>query len=114
MHPDFKTSEFAFNIHQILSNFIKISKENGVIAKDFKLAMSATLLPARNEYQNFGIMPALDILNALFYVQKHPPFSIEGGGRCYKFARYHCWRKLWRLFGFSVCKNRSLGGRWSD
>ncbi|EOU3641973.1 DUF2920 family protein [Campylobacter upsaliensis] len=49
------------------------------MAKDFKLAMSATLLPVRNEYQNFGIMPALDILNALFYVQKHPPFSIEGG-----------------------------------
>ncbi|EAJ2127221.1 DUF2920 family protein, partial [Campylobacter upsaliensis] len=73
LHPDFKTSEFAFNIHQILSNFIKIAKENGVVAKDFQLAMSATLFPARNEYNNFGIMSALDILNALFYIQKNPP-----------------------------------------
>ncbi|MBS4407759.1 DUF2920 family protein, partial [Campylobacter vulpis] len=80
LHPDFKTSEFAFNIHQILSNFIKIAKENGVVGKDFQLAMSATLFPARNEYQNFGIMPALDILNALFYVQKNAPFSTGGGG----------------------------------
>lgn len=44
------------------------------------LNLSITFCPTKNEYQNFGIMQALDILNALLFVRKNPPFKIAGGG----------------------------------
>ncbi|EKR5437020.1 DUF2920 family protein, partial [Campylobacter upsaliensis] len=48
-------------------------KQQKRLNDSFHPTLTATLKPARNEYNNFGIMSALDILNALFYIQKNPP-----------------------------------------
>ncbi|WP_354664881.1 DUF2920 family protein [Campylobacter jejuni] len=37
-------------------------------------------LPFKNEYQNFGIMQAMDILNAIFYIKENSPFKLMRGG----------------------------------
>ncbi|EDN5950271.1 DUF2920 family protein, partial [Campylobacter jejuni] len=37
-------------------------------------------LPSKNEYQNFGIMQAMDILNAIFYIKENSPFKLMRGG----------------------------------
>ncbi|EOX2646695.1 DUF2920 family protein, partial [Campylobacter upsaliensis] len=55
-------------------------KQQKRLNDSFHPTLTATLKPARNEYNNFGIMSALDILNALFYIQKNPPFNTGGGG----------------------------------
>ena len=54
-----------------LSEEITIRKENGVLPDDFSLDISMTMLPTKNEYQNFGIMQALDVLNAVLYTKKN-------------------------------------------
>ncbi|MDO4674869.1 DUF2920 family protein [Campylobacter sp.] len=77
--PDFRTSEYRRNAIFILQDFIKKQKQSGLCDSDFQLAVSATFFSARGEYQNFGVMPALDVLNALLWVQKNPPFKVEGG-----------------------------------
>ena len=50
------------------------------LAPHFHPTLTATIAPARGEHNNFGVMSALDVLNALFFVQKKPPFEIAGGG----------------------------------
>jgi len=54
-----------------LSEEITIRKESGVLPDDFSLDISMTMLPTKNEYQNFGIMQALDVLNAVLYTKKN-------------------------------------------
>ena len=54
-----------------LSEEITIRKESGVLPDDFSLDISMTMLPTKNEYQNFGIMQALDELNAVLYTKKN-------------------------------------------
>ena len=54
-----------------LSEEITIRKENGVLPDDFSLDISMTMLPTKNEYQNFGVMQALDVLNAVLYTKKN-------------------------------------------
>ncbi len=38
-----------------------------------------SLQPTKNEYQNFGIMQAQDLLNAALYLKAHAPFDTMGG-----------------------------------
>ncbi|EIQ2364247.1 DUF2920 family protein, partial [Campylobacter jejuni] len=45
-----------------------------------KLKTHVSFLPFKNEYQNFGIMQAMDILNAIFYIKENSPFKLMGGG----------------------------------
>lgn len=54
-----------------LSEEITIRKENGVLPDDFSLDISMTMLSTKNEYQNFGVMQALDVLNAVLYTKKN-------------------------------------------
>ncbi|WP_141090701.1 DUF2920 family protein, partial [Campylobacter concisus] len=58
-----------------LSEEITMQKESGVLPCDFSLDISMTMMPIKNEYQNFGLMQALDVLNALLYTNK----SINNG-----------------------------------
>ncbi len=55
------------------------------IVSNFKLSIHLSLQPAKNEYQNFGVMQAQDLLNAALYLKAHAPFNTMGGG----YARYH-------------------------
>ena len=54
-----------------LNEEITIRKESRVLPDDFSLDISMTMLPTKNEYQNFGIMQALDVLNAVLYTKKY-------------------------------------------
>ncbi|EAI4440459.1 TPA: DUF2920 family protein [Campylobacter lari] len=94
----FNTSINALNINipydiQKLNNFdefypamdyvnkqIQKMKNNWQLDKNYYLDLSVSLQPTKNEYQNFGIMQATDILNALLYIRKNPPFKVMGGG----------------------------------
>ncbi len=55
------------------------AKQN--IASNFILEIPVTIQPTKNEYQNFGIMQAQDILNALLFIKENPPFKTGGGLR---------------------------------
>ena len=41
------------------------------IPQDYRSPLSISLQPTKNEYQNFGVMQALDIINAIYFVRKH-------------------------------------------
>ena len=42
---------------------------------DFKLEISVTLQPTKNEYQNFGFMQAQDVINAALFIKANPSFK---------------------------------------
>lgn len=54
------------------------------IARSYRMNLSVTLIPTKNEYNNFGIMSATDIVNALLHIKKNPPFKISNGGGAFK------------------------------
>ncbi|HED0841836.1 TPA: DUF2920 family protein [Campylobacter jejuni] len=74
---------------------------------DFEERLSATYIPSDGEYQNFGIMAAIDHINALKdLVKRFPKFAdlpkIYGGG------------VLWRIPIFTHSKDSSLVCGWCD
>ena len=54
---------------------ISRKKANGDLPNDFKLQIPITLQPTKNEYQNFGVMQAQDVINAALFIKANPPFS---------------------------------------
>ncbi|MFG5096664.1 DUF2920 family protein [Campylobacter lari] len=54
-----------------LNKKIQIMKQNWELDKNYNLDLSATMQPTKNEYQNFGIMQSLDILNAILYTKNY-------------------------------------------
>lgn len=71
---DFKQKAKDFNYFKTAINkidecftMLKTQKE---IAQDAVMAVSLTLKPTNGEYQNFGVMSAIDVLNALLFVKK--------------------------------------------
>ena len=107
-----------------LNEEITIRKESGVLPDDFILDISMTMLPTKNEYQNFGVMQAMDVLNAVLYTKKyinnakfeHLPVimvgSSHGGYLAHMCAKIAPWLVdgvidnssyaifLWKLIGF--------------
>ncbi|ELJ4930648.1 DUF2920 family protein, partial [Campylobacter coli] len=78
---------FDINSYENLNNaFIRIDQEiqklklNQKLNQNYKLRTHVSFLPSKNEYQNFGIMQAMDILNAIFYIKENSPFKLMGGG----------------------------------
>ncbi|EAK6061010.1 DUF2920 family protein, partial [Campylobacter coli] len=74
---------------------------------DFEERLSATFIPPNGDYQNYGIMAAIDHINALKdLVKRFPKFAdlpkIYGGG------------VLWRILGLAHSKNSSLVCGWCD
>ncbi|ELF2319948.1 DUF2920 family protein [Campylobacter lari] len=65
---------------EYIDNQISILKSKWILDSSCTLKLSITLQPTKNEYQNFGIMQATDILNALLYIRKNSPFKVMGGG----------------------------------
>ncbi|EAK1249990.1 MULTISPECIES: DUF2920 family protein [Campylobacter] len=68
-----------------LESTIDAYKLKGVLANDYKFFITSTMLPANNEYQNYGIMAAIDCINSLKDLCKNfPDFrrlpKIYGGG----------------------------------
>ena len=111
-------------ILKFLSKEITIRKESGLLPADFRLNASITMVPTKNEYQNFGVMQAMDVLNAVLYTKKyinsakfeHLPVimvgSSHGGYLAHMCAKIAPWLVdavidnssyaifLWRLIGF--------------
>ena len=109
---------------KFLSKEITIRKESGLLPADFRLNASITMVPTKNEYQNFGVMQAMDVLNAVLYTKKyinnakfeHLPVimvgSSHGGYLAHMCAKIAPWLVdavidnssyaifLWRLIGF--------------
>ena len=109
---------------KFLSKEITIRKERDILPADFRLNASITMVPTKNEYQNFGVMQAMDVLNAVLYTKKyinnakfeHLPAimvgSSHGGYLAHMCAKIAPWLVdavidnssyaifLWRLIGF--------------
>ncbi|EFU2363709.1 DUF2920 family protein [Campylobacter coli] len=74
---------------------------------DFEERLSATFIPPNGDYQNYGVMAAIDHINALKdLVKRFPEFAdlpkIYGGG------------VLWRIPIFTHSKDSSLVCGWRD
>ena len=54
---------------------ISRKKANGDLPNDFKLQIPITLQPTKNEYQNFGVMQAQDVINAALFIKANPTFN---------------------------------------
>lgn len=53
-----------------LNDSIQDKKDGGLISKDYIASIHATLSPNNDEYQNFGILQALDHINVLMDLEK--------------------------------------------
>lgn len=67
-------------IFHFVNNQIVEGKQKGNFTSNYFLNLHVSLQPAKNEYQNFGIMQAQDLLNVALYLKKHAPFDTMGGG----------------------------------
>ncbi len=118
--------DLNFTLREIDTN-LEEQKEQGIISSNFKLGIHLSLQPTKNEYQNFGVMQAQDLLNAALYLKTHAPFdtmaagggipvimigSSHGGYLAHLAAKFAPWlvdgvidnssyaKFLWRLVGF--------------
>ncbi|HEB9319760.1 TPA: DUF2920 family protein [Campylobacter coli] len=116
--------DLNFTLREIDTN-LEEQKEQGIISSNFKLGIHLSLQPTKNEYQNFGVMQAQDLLNAALYLKAHAPFdtmkgnipvimigSSHGGYLAHLAAKFAPWlvdgvidnssyaKFLWRLVGF--------------
>ncbi len=112
-----------------LCNFIDMQIQDLKLQEKLKtnyiFSINASLQPAKNEYQNFGVMQAQDLLNVALYLKAHAPFntmegnipvimigSSHGGYLAHLAAKFAPWlvdgvidnssyaKFLWRLVGF--------------
>ncbi|WP_157141670.1 DUF2920 family protein, partial [Campylobacter coli] len=67
-------------IFHFVNNQIIEGKQKGNFTPNYFLNLHVSLQPTKNEYQNFGIMQAQDLLNVALYLKKHAPFDTMGGG----------------------------------
>ncbi|KAA6234444.1 DUF2920 family protein [Campylobacter sp. LR264d] len=96
------TQSIKNTIARINCHIIKMKKEAKILNK-FILKLSTSLIPARNEYNNFGIMSAMDIINSLLHIKKNPPFKMGGGSGSFFNGVFS-----WRLFISPCSKAYSL------
>lgn len=75
---DMNENEMLFLFAHISKELSKL-KKLGLFKPEATLCFTATLEPIKKEYQNFGIMQALDIINALYHIKNDPPFKLGKG-----------------------------------
>ncbi|EAJ6074198.1 DUF2920 family protein [Campylobacter coli] len=110
--------------HFVNRSIIK-GKQEGKFSPQFFLNLHVSMQPAKNEYQNFGVMQAQDLLNAALYLKAHAPFDVmdrnipvimigesHGGYLAHLAAKFAPWlvdgvidnsayaKFLWRVVGF--------------
>ncbi|WP_291952613.1 DUF2920 family protein, partial [Campylobacter sp.] len=74
------TYDDFYNVVDIINKLIEKLKKEQYFDEQYRMYLSLGFKPARNEYQNFGIMQAMDIINALLYVKANIALSTTGGG----------------------------------
>ncbi|TKX34034.1 DUF2920 family protein [Campylobacter taeniopygiae] len=67
-------------ILNFINRYLSVKKTEGFLSSDFYLHLHMSLQPTKNEYQNFGIMQAQDLVNVALYLKKNAPFDTMGGG----------------------------------
>ena len=73
-----------------LDELLASLKNQGKIAPDFRVPLSAGLAPTKGEYNNFGVMQALDILNAICFVRaRHAKFKLPKTPKTLLFGTSH-------------------------
>ena len=73
-----------------LDELLASLKNQGKIAPDFRVPLSAGLAPTKGEYNNFGVMQALDILNAICFVRvRHAKFKLPKAPKTLLFGTSH-------------------------
>ncbi|HEB9310438.1 TPA: DUF2920 family protein, partial [Campylobacter coli] len=110
--------------HFVNYSIIK-GKQEGRFSPQFFLNLHVSMQPTKNEYQNFGVMQAQDLLNTALYLKTHAPFivmdrnipvimigSSHGGYLAHLAAKFAPWlidgvidnsayaKFLWRFVGF--------------
>lgn len=71
-----KTYDEFYCVVDVVNKFIERLKKEKELSEDYALYLSIGLLPTKNEYQNYGIMQAMDIINAILYTHA----NIHNGG----------------------------------
>ncbi len=85
-----------------IDNILNELKQADVLLKEFRLPLHVSFNPLRNEYQNFGLMQAQDIISALLQIKKPLTLNTKNGGGGYK--NYIIRRFLWGLFSKFKCE----------
>ena len=67
--------DIGYGALSTLDTHIGEIKASGGLPGDFKLQIFVTLQPTKNEYQNFGVMQAQDVINAVLFIKADPPFK---------------------------------------
>ena len=75
----------AHQCYELLNQNITTLKSQGKLAQNYQAKFTSTFIPSNGDYQNYGIMAALDHINALKdLVKRFPKFAdlpkIYGGG----------------------------------
>ena len=68
-------NDISYGELSVLDVYLDKVKSSGDLPNDFKLQISVTLQPTKNEYQNFGVMQAQDVINAALFIKADPPFK---------------------------------------
>ncbi|EEU7404894.1 DUF2920 family protein [Campylobacter jejuni] len=63
-----KTYDEFYCVVDFVNKFIEKLKKEKELSEDYCLYLSVGLEPTKNEYQNYGIMQAMDIINAILYI----------------------------------------------
>lgn len=71
---DLSVNETNFCLN-LLDNTIASLKNQNKIDPNYQAILTITLQPTKAEYNNFGVMSALDILNAICFIKNHTAFK---------------------------------------
>lgn len=79
----------SFEVCNSLNDIIQALKHQSRVPDTFFASLSVSLQPTKNEYNNFGVMQTLDILNTLCYVKQNPPFKLIKDYKTFLFGTSH-------------------------
>ena len=90
LNDDILDQNESLKICQSLDCIIQTLKNQGKVPNDFLAPLSISLQPTKNEYNNFGLMQALDIINAIYFVRKnHAKFKLTKMPKTLLFGTSH-------------------------
>lgn len=71
--------EYFDNLLGKLNLHMGLLKIKNRLAMDARIDLRLSLISPNGDYQNFGVMSASDVINAILYVRKNTPFNNGGG-----------------------------------
>ena len=90
LNDDILDQNESLKICQSLDCIIQTLKNQGKVPNNFLAPLSISLQPTKNEYNNFGLMQALDIINAIYFVRKnHAKFKLAKTPKTLLFGTSH-------------------------